>query len=73
MLSISTRKVEIDVLNDYKSTSALIYSSTVVVFLFIVGAFVFQNNFNIDEVVYGSLVFIVIMLILGLVFVPKVN
>ena len=73
MLSILTRKVEIDVLNDYKSTSALIYSSTVIIILFVVGAFVITDNFSLNEMVYGTLIFIIIMLFLGLVFVPKVN
>lgn len=73
VLAIRTRNIEIDVLNDYKYTAALIYISTVLILVIAVVLPISYNNPALDELVYSTILFLILMLFMGLTFVPKVN
>ena len=72
ILAILTRKVEIDVLNDYKSTSVIVYCSSVTIVVLIVLASVLADNPNADEIGFATLLFVTVAMYLGLTFIPKV-
>lgn len=71
ILACLTRKVQINVLNDYKYTVAIIYSSTV---LTVISGVIFSIglNSNIVVVVWSFLVLVLIAIFFGLTFIPKV-
>ena len=73
VLAWLTRKVEIDVLNDYKSTVATVICSSILLVLVCTITPILSNSsfqFDVTWAILGSLIVIVH---LGLTFVPKVS
>jgi gamma-aminobutyric acid type B receptor len=71
VLAFLTRKVEVSVVNDFKSTSILIYCSTVLILIIaIITPFTLDNE-NIVTLSWGITVFLMVMMFLGLTFIPK--
>ena len=73
VLAIKTRNIEIDVLNDYKYTAALIYSSSVLILVLAIVLPLTYNNPALDEPIFSSILFLILMVFLGLTFIPKVG
>ena len=72
LLALKTRKVEIDVLNDYKYTVAIICCSTIV--LLLIGIIVvLVEDISLFTLLWNLLIFILGSIYLGFTFVPKVS
>lgn len=72
-LAFRTRKVKIKALNDAKYLAIIIYISTVIVTVMIIGALSLRNYLNADAGVFTTILFIFTTCILGFLFVPKVG
>ena len=72
VLAFLTRKVRIDVLNDYKSTVATICISTVLVLLTVLLLIVISNNTQVTALVWSLGIFFFGCAYLSLTFIPKV-
>ena len=72
VLAFLTRKVRIDVLNDYKSTVATICISTVLVLLTALLLIVISNNTQVTTLVWSLGIFFFGCAYLSLTFIPKV-
>ena len=72
-LAFRTRKVKIKALNDAKYLAFIIYSSTVTITVMIIGAISLRDFLHADAAVFSTGVLLFTSLILGLLFVPKVN
>lgn len=71
-LAFRTRKVKIKVLNDAKYLAFIIYSSSVIITVMIIGVVALRNYLNADAAVYSTCLLLFTTLILVLLFVPKV-
>ena len=72
ILAILNRKVKIDALNDYKSMSGIVYSSTILITLIGIVAATTAGRPDLNMMLHTALVFITISTFLGLTFIPKV-
>ena len=70
--SFRTRKIKISVLNEYKSSSAIAYSTIIFVFLTAVLLFPLAGYPNIYVFCYTLLLFTMVSLFVSLTFIPKV-
>ncbi len=73
ILAIQTRKVKIKLLNDSKYIAALIYTSSLVLILIGVVSFTATSIPNIGEALTSGGLWVVTVLFLSLVFIPKVD
>ena len=73
ILAIQTRKVKIKLLNDSKYIAALIYTSSLVLMLIGVVSFTATSIPNIGEALTSGGLWVVTVLFLSLVFIPKVD
>ena len=72
ILAFQTRKVRINVLNDSKSVTALIYISSIVLVVIVMITFILRGYINISAgLFYGGIILLATMF-LGLIFIPKV-
>lgn len=71
-LAFRTRKVKIKVLNDAKYLAFIIYSSSIILTVMIIGAIALRSFLNADAAVYSTCLLLFTTLILVLLFVPKV-
>lgn len=72
-LAIATRKVHIRVLNDAKEISAIIYTTTVLLLISVVGLFVLSGKYlNAFAGVFSMCLMIVCYVVLSFLFIPKV-
>ena len=73
ILAFQTRKVKINVLNDSKSVTALIYISSIVLVVIVLITFILRGYINISAgVFYGGIILLATIFLL-LMFIPKVN
>ena len=72
ILAFRIRKIEVDVINDYKYTSIMVYSSTVLIVLVVIFIYVFDDYINTVAVLVGLVLFLEAVIFLGMTFVPKV-
>ena len=75
VLAWLTRKVEIDVLNDYKSTVATVICSSILMIALCIALplLSFSNSPFEFNAVWATLAFLIIGVHLGLIFIPKVS
>ena len=71
-LAFRTRKVKVKVLNDSKFIALIIYITSVIVTIMIIGAVTLDDFINIDAAVFSGLFLAFTTVVLTLVFVPKV-
>ena len=71
-LAFRTRKVKVKVLNDSKYIALIIYITSVIVTVMIIGAVTLDNYINADAAVFSGLILTFTTVVLTLVFVPKV-
>ena len=72
-LAIRTRKVKIEILNDSKWISAIVYIGVPVVFAFFLLTFVLASWVHLSAAVYCIGLFTISSIFLGLIFIPKVR
>lgn len=72
ILAFRTRKVSIKALNDSKYLTIIIYTSSVIIALMLVGAVLLDKYLNSDAAVFGGLIMLFTTVVLGLTFIPKV-
>ena len=72
ILAFLTRNVEINVLNDFKSTTIIIYFATVLQFAVYIAIPLTMSNENLVTVIWGTLVFLMVIMFLAFTFIPKV-
>ena len=72
VLAFLTRKVEVDVLNDYRYNTAIIIASSLLLLAVCVTVPVLFDYINWDDAVWSINVFLIISVFLGLTFIPKV-
>ncbi len=68
-----TRKVQVKALNDSKQLSLIIYISSVIVTVMIIGAVALADFLNADAALFGAGLMVFTTVVLGLVFIPKVR
>ncbi len=73
VFAFRTRKVKIEVFNDAKWISAIVYITVPIVVMFFVFAFVLGAWVHVNTAIYCIGVFIVNTVFLGFVFIPKVS
>ncbi len=71
--AFKTRKVKIKVLNDAKIISIIIYVSTALLTIMFISAIALGNYLNADAGVFGTGLVVVTVVVLILLFIPKVN
>ena len=71
-LAFRTRKVKVKVLNDSKYIALIIYITSVIVTVMIIGAVILDDYINADAAVFSGLIMAFTTVVLSLVFVPKV-
>lgn len=70
------KRIEVSALNDYKSHSALMYISTVLIFSLVGVLFIFNTLFNLQNTsatAISVVIFLECLTFLGLTFIPKVS
>ena len=72
-LAFRTRKVKIKALNDAKYLALIIYTSTVIITVMIIGVVALGSFLNADAAVFSACILVFTTLVLGLLFVPKVS
>ena len=72
VFAIASRKIKVDALNDYKYTSAIIYTSTVLIFLLLLVIFVSRVLLILVGAV-SLLIFSESMVFVSLTYIPKVS
>ena len=73
ILAFQTRKVRINVLNDSKSVTALIYISSIVLVVIVMITFILRGYINISAgLFYGGIILLATFFLL-LIFIPKVS
>lgn len=72
-LAFRTRKVKIKALNDAKYMAMIIYLTTVIITVMIIGAVILDSRQNADAAVFGGLLTLYTTVVLSLVFIPKVG
>ena len=73
ILAFQTRKVKINVLNDSKSVTALIYISSIVLVVIVLITFILRGYINISAGVFSGGIILLATIFLLLMFIPKVN
>ena len=73
ILAFQTRKVKINVLNDSKSVTALIYISSIVLVVIVLIAFTSRGYINISAGVFSGLIISLATTFLAIIFIPKVG
>ena len=68
-----TRKVKIKALNDTKEISFVVYFTSVVLTIMLIGAVALEDFINADAAVFGAGLLIVASAIVGFVYIPKVS
>ena len=71
-LAFNIRKVKIRGLNDSREISAILYITTVLIFIVAVSNFLFGDYINVDGTVYGLCVSTSTTCVLAFIFIPKV-
>ena len=71
-LAFNIRKVKIKGLNDSKEISAVLYVTTILIFIVIASTFLFGDYINVDATVYGLTISTATTCVLLFIFVPKV-
>ena len=72
-LAFRTRKVKIKALNDAKYLALIIYITTIIITVMIIATVSLNSFLNADAAVFSAGLLVFTTLILGLLFVPKVN
>lgn len=72
VLAFKIRKVEINVLNDSKEISAIVYITAVINVELIVVSILLADSSNIELLLFHSGVLLLTTLIVGLIYIPKV-
>ena len=73
ILAFQTRKVKINVLNDSKVVTILIYISSIVLVVIMLVTFILRNYINVSAAVHSGGVIVLATVFLLLIFVPKVS
>ena len=73
ILAFQTRKVKINVLNDSKVVTMLIYISSIVLVVIMLVKFILRNYINVSAAVHSGGVIVLATVFLVLIFVPKVS
>ena len=73
ILAFQTRKVKINVLNDSKVVTILIYISSIVLVVIVLVTFILRNYINVSAAVHSGGVIVLATVFLLLIFVPKVS
>ena len=73
ILAFWTRKVHIKVLNDAKYITAIIYTTSILLAISVIGVFMLSQYPNAFAAVFSTCLLIVSTLILALLFIPKVG
>ena len=73
ILAFQTRKVRINVLNDSKSVTALIYISSIVLVVIVLITFILRGYINISAGVFSGGIILLATIFLLLIFIPKVS
>ena len=71
--AIKTRKVKIKVLNDAKWISIIIYVTSFLLAVTLIGAFALSSFLNTDAAMFSTGLIIVAFLVLCILFIPKVS
>ena len=72
-LAFRIRKIEVDAINDYKYTSAIVYISTVLILVLVIDIFVLNSYVNTFVMCTTLLIFSEGIVFLSLSFIPKVR
>ena len=72
-MAFQTRKVKINVLNDSKVVTMLIYISSIVLVVIVLVTFILRNYINVSAAVHSGGVIVLATVFLILIFVPKVS
>ena len=73
ILAFQTRKVKINVLNESKVVTMLIYISSIVLVVIVLLTFILRNYINVSAAVHSGGVIVLATVFLLLIFVPKVS
>ena len=73
VLAFLTRKIQVDVLNDYRYNSAIIIASSLLLLAVFITHVLLGSYKMRSEIMWAILAFLVISVYLGLTFVPKVG
>ena len=73
VLAFLTRKIQVDVLNDYHYNSAIIISSSLLMLALCITTVLLSGYKIRTEIAWAILVFAIISVYLGLTFIPKVS
>ena len=73
VFAIRTRKVKIKALNDAKEISVIIYITSVVLTIMVIGVITLDNFRNADATVFSLGLIVVSSIVLLLLFIPKVS
>lgn len=73
IFAFSIRKVKVDPLNDFRYVSTYVYISSILITLFITAVIVARGRPNMFAGMLIGLLFLEIILLLSLVFIPKVR
>ena len=73
IFAIRTRKVKIKALNDAKEISVIIYITSVVLTIMVIGVITLDNFRNADAAVFSLGLIVVSTIVLLLLFIPKVS
>ena len=71
--AFKTRKVKIKALNDAKVISIIIYVTSVLLTVMLIGALALDNFLNADAALFGSGLVVVPTVVLLMLFIPKVR
>ena len=73
VLAWLTRKVEIDVLNDYKATVAIVICSSILIVVVCITLPIFSDSYFKFNLAWAILAFHMVAVHLGFTFIPKVS
>ena len=73
VLAIRTRNIEVDAVNDAKETQATVYTSTVLIVLFLAFNFTLEGFANAYGIGVGICIYLECVTFLGFTFIPKVK
>ena len=73
VLCFRIRNIVVDTLNDYKFTSIIVYTSTVLIVVLVIVLVALVNYINVYGVMVPFLVFLEVLIFLLFTFVPKVS
>ena len=72
VLSFRIRNIVVDTLNDFKYTSIIVYTSTVLIFILVIVLVLAVNYINVYAVMVPFLVFLEVLVFVLFTFIPKV-